>query len=310
MAVGDLMTENCMRAGACKWGRPTTHCMSLLPGSVKEFGEERFWDRFFTKLGADTFEWYGEWPHVEHFLRAACSPSHRILVVGCGNSELGSCMHDAGFQNIVSIDFSDVVIREMQRKNARRAGMQFLRMDMLRMTFPDASFDVVLDKACLDALLTDGSPEVVEKARAMMAEVERVLAPAGQYLCISLLQSHILEHLLGTFVGRYAFSIESFTAGNESELCPFFIRATKVAAGSEAAVTVRRPLPRQPRAPTHCHCVAMAGRVGVRSSRMPWGGRTGGHATAGAGPARRWRLRRGRGCCCGGARFARSDRAD
>jgi len=65
-----------------------------------------------------TFEWYGEYrPQLQPLLRKYIKPSSKVLNVGCGNSDLSADMYDDGFQNIVNVDFSEVVIEEMRRKN-------------------------------------------------------------------------------------------------------------------------------------------------------------------------------------------------
>jgi hypothetical protein len=68
------------------------------------------------------FEWYSEWVQLRPLLRAAvgadvaaeggaqadaAAPAGgRVLVVGCGNSELSAQMYDDGFVDITNIDFS------------------------------------------------------------------------------------------------------------------------------------------------------------------------------------------------------------
>ena len=66
------------------------------------------------------FEWYSEWAQLRPLLRAAvgadapgdaaakpdCPAGGRVLVVGCGNSELSAQMYDDGFVDITNIDFS------------------------------------------------------------------------------------------------------------------------------------------------------------------------------------------------------------
>ena len=64
------------------------------------------------------FEWYSEWAQLRPLLRAAvgadaqppppgrAAHGGRLLVVGCGNSELSAQMYDDGFTDIVNIDFS------------------------------------------------------------------------------------------------------------------------------------------------------------------------------------------------------------
>ena len=51
------------------------------------------------------------------------------------------------------------------------------------MQFPDSSFDIVIDKALLDAMVCgDGAPLNVQQ---MLSEIHRVLTPTGTYICIT-----------------------------------------------------------------------------------------------------------------------------
>lgn len=75
-------------------------------------------------------------------------------VLGCGNSALAFDLYNDGFKNIINIDYSPVVISNMKRRYKVLEGVQWVVMDALDMTeFPPASFDVVLEKGTLDALL-------------------------------------------------------------------------------------------------------------------------------------------------------------
>jgi len=65
-------------------------------------------------------------------------PSERIVNIGCGNSTLSADMYDAGFKTVTNVDFSQVVITEMKRKNATRPLMKWIVMDMLHTSFEDA----------------------------------------------------------------------------------------------------------------------------------------------------------------------------
>ncbi|KAM4861394.1 eEF1A lysine and N-terminal methyltransferase isoform 2-T2 [Thomomys bottae] len=123
-----------------------------------------------------------------------------VLVIGCGNSELSEQLYDVGYQDIVNIDISEVVIKQMKERNAsRRPRMSFLKMDMTQMEFADASFQVVLDKGTLDAVLTDEEEKTLQLVDRMLAEVGRVLQVGGRYLCVSLAQAHILKKAVGHF---------------------------------------------------------------------------------------------------------------
>lgn len=121
--------------------------------------------------------------------------------MGCGNSELSEQMYDVGMcEDIVNIDISDAVIRQMQeRSGSKRPKMSYLLMNMLQMDFPDAHFQVVLDKGTLDAVLTDEEEATLAKVDKMFAEISRVLQVGGRYFCVSLAQTHVLKKAVKYF---------------------------------------------------------------------------------------------------------------
>jgi len=74
--------------------------------------------------------------------------------VGCGNSSLTVDLYNNGFKSIVNMDYSSVVISNMRERHSALQGVEWVVMDAMDMTeFPPGSFDVVLEKGTLDALL-------------------------------------------------------------------------------------------------------------------------------------------------------------
>lgn len=67
------------------------------------------------------------------------------------------------------------------------------------MSFADGQFSAVLDKGTLDAVMTDDSDEVSARVDQMLREIGRVLRQGGRYVCVSLLQDHILRKVLEYF---------------------------------------------------------------------------------------------------------------
>ncbi|XP_067388574.1 eEF1A lysine and N-terminal methyltransferase isoform X1 [Emydura macquarii macquarii] len=174
--------------------------MSLLPRSAREFGSALYWERFFQQRGPRAFEWYGGYTQLCTALHKYVRPRDKVLVVGCGNSELSEQMYDVGYQDIVNVDISEVVINQMRERNAqKRPKMSYLLMDMLQMDFQDAQFQVVLDKGTLDAILVDEEEATLERVNRMFAEIGRVLQVGGRYLCISLAQAHVVKKAVGYF---------------------------------------------------------------------------------------------------------------
>nr|XP_022321268.1 methyltransferase-like protein 13 [Crassostrea virginica]XP_022321269.1 methyltransferase-like protein 13 [Crassostrea virginica] len=174
--------------------------MNLLPQNYKEFHSAEYWENFFKKRGTKAFEWYGEYPELCGVLHKYVKPADKVLMVGCGNSVLSENLYDVGHHNITNIDISDVVVRQMTERNKeQRPDMKYLKMDALNMNFEDSSFSVVLDKGTLDALMVDESEAVDKDISKMFSEIGRVLKVGGRYVCISLMQDHILNKVLQYF---------------------------------------------------------------------------------------------------------------
>ncbi|KAL5702798.1 hypothetical protein ACHQM5_027966 [Ranunculus cassubicifolius] len=179
--------------------------------TLTDFTSKENWDNFFSIRGTqDSFEWYSEWQYLKSPLLSQLSdfPSSsnpiQILIPGCGNSKLSENLFDSGFHGITNIDFSKVVIGDMLRRNIReRSAMRWRVMDMTKMQFTDDTFDAIVDKGGLDALM---EPELGSKLGTQyLSEVKRVLKPQGKFVCLTLAESHVLALLLSKF--RYGWKM-------------------------------------------------------------------------------------------------------
>merc|ERR1719261_665442 len=104
--------------------------------------------------------------------------TERILVVGCGNSTIGEVMFNAGFQSVTCVDWSPEAIMNMQSEHRKNEGMEYFVADCKCMDMlPNAHYDCVIDKGCLDAIQC--GYRALEDARLMLEEVYRVLRPGG-----------------------------------------------------------------------------------------------------------------------------------
>ncbi|KAG5896827.1 hypothetical protein JTB14_032068 [Gonioctena quinquepunctata] len=174
--------------------------MNLLPKSKEEFSQKEYWDSFFKKRGAKAFEWYGEYPELAENIHKYIKKQDDVLIIGCGNSTLGRDLFDIGYSKITNIDISPVVIKQMlSQQDKERESLKYIQMDALNMTFENEEFTVVLDKGTLDALMTDDTEETLDTIKQYFKEINRVLKITGRYICISLLQEHILRFILNFF---------------------------------------------------------------------------------------------------------------
>lgn len=107
-------------------------------------------------------------------------------------------------------------------------------MDMTDMAFVNSSFDAVFDKGALDALMSENTAEIQQKAIKLFLEITRLLSPSGKYFCITLAENYILETLLSYFhsVG-WAICIDTIETSSQSPYKPFLIIVTRPGEGIE-----------------------------------------------------------------------------
>lgn len=79
-----------------------------------------------------------------------------MVFVGCGNSPLSVDLYEDGFHRIVNVDYSDIVINKMKERYSSLTDMEWRVMDICDMSsLEKESFDVILEKGTLDALLVE-----------------------------------------------------------------------------------------------------------------------------------------------------------
>ncbi|KAL6440843.1 hypothetical protein ACFW04_003339 [Cataglyphis niger] len=140
-------------------------------------------------------------------------------------------LYDVGYRNIINIDISHIVIKQMRDINkSTRSDLIYEHMDATKMTYPDEMFSVILDKGTLDALMPDAKETTISTIDKYFKEITRVLRNGGRYICISLLQEHILRKLLSYFpASGFMFRIsrcheaESKARLEEGSLVPIFV---------------------------------------------------------------------------------------
>uniref|UniRef100_A0A0E0DD93 Methyltransferase type 11 domain-containing protein n=1 Tax=Oryza meridionalis TaxID=40149 RepID=A0A0E0DD93_9ORYZ len=197
--------------------------------TLGDFTSRENWDKFFALRGTgDSFEWYAEWDDLRAPLLSLLhgrdggaeggGRAPEILVPGCGSSVLSERLYDAGFRRVTNVDFSRVLVADMLRRHARaRPEMRWRVMDMTDMQFTDGSFDVILDKGGLDALM---EPEAGTKlGMKYLNEAKRVLKSGGKFVCLTLAESHVLALILSEF--RFGWDMSIQAIGNESSKSAF-----------------------------------------------------------------------------------------
>lgn len=159
-------------------------------------GGTSYWDKRY--LGSTApFEWLETFadlrPHIDC---VSCGNKDiSILDAGCGSSLLAEDLYDDGYRMVTCIDNSPVVVQQMveRQRKAARPELRWLCMDVLDMSFPDSSFDLVIDKSLLDTLMCTSGP--AGDANAYVQGVFRILRPGGTLMCVSYGEPETREYL-------------------------------------------------------------------------------------------------------------------
>ncbi|XP_068933446.1 EEF1A lysine methyltransferase 4-like [Petaurus breviceps papuanus] len=160
-----------------------------LPKKNSEYREAQYWDeRYQHALDTAPYEWFCDFDAFRDLLEPELQPEDRILVLGCGNSALSYELLCGTFPNVVSVDYSPVVVTAMPMYPSM---LRWETMDARALSFPNSTFDVVLEKGTLDALLAGEqdpwtvSPEGIQTVDEVLSEVSRVLTPQGRFILLT-----------------------------------------------------------------------------------------------------------------------------
>jgi len=178
-----------------------------LPRASFTYASPRYWDDYYNKTTEEErFDWYGTWDtaieeasllelstrqaepdgkgeaqQLGDLLRPYLSPESKILMLGCGNSDMSEKMYQQGFQSIVNVDISERLLENLRaRLGASMPRMSWQLANASALSFEDEVFDVILDKGTFDAL--EANMPLVQAA---MREVHRTLRPGGFLLSVT-----------------------------------------------------------------------------------------------------------------------------
>ena len=101
---------------------------------------------------------------------------------------------ELGFTEQVSVDFSEVVIKQME---SRCPKLRWRVEDVRDLKSTDSSFDITIDKGTMDAMIWgsnwDPPLEVRENIKQYMSEIARVLRPGGRWIYVTFRQPHFVR---------------------------------------------------------------------------------------------------------------------
>ena len=152
---------------------------------MPNYGEKKYWEKRYESQKGKTFDWLEDYNSLKSIIyKMEIKKNAKVLNVGCGNSEFSEKMYDDGFINNYNIDICPNVVNYMKERNKHKKGMIFKEMDVRNMKdFKDESFDFVIDKSTMDALLCGDNS--FENVSLMVKEISRILKKGGIYFSIS-----------------------------------------------------------------------------------------------------------------------------
>ena len=179
--------------------------MEQLPLKNKDYNTFQYWEQRYQEEQGKTYDWFGDFSHFEDsiikFLSPPSDKSTSILHLGCGNSLCGASLYEAGFQNIVNVDYSPSVIKAMK---LLYPNMEWVVADIfdLKSAFGDQTFDIALDKGTLDSFMTvphdpwDPPQELLTQMEIYMNNVAMQLKLGGKLLHLTWAQPHFRKRFL------------------------------------------------------------------------------------------------------------------
>ncbi|XP_037695351.1 EEF1A lysine methyltransferase 4 isoform X5 [Choloepus didactylus] len=190
--------------------------LAELPEQNCGYSEVQYWDqRYQSAADSAPYEWFGDFSSFRYLLEPELRPEDRILVLGCGNSALSYELFLRGFPDVTSVDYSSVVVAAMRARYAHVPTLRWETMDVRALGFPSGSFDVVLEKGMLDALLAGErdpwtvSSEGVHTVDQVLNEVSRVLVPRGRFISLTSAAPHFRTRHYAQ--ARYGWSLRHAT---------------------------------------------------------------------------------------------------
>jgi SAM-dependent methyltransferase len=148
------------------------------------YGDAPYWEARYA-AEPTPFDWYVEYERLAPLLHRYVRRDAAVLHVGAGLSRLQEGMATAGgYADVLNVDISEVAVAAMAARHAALApALSYAVADVRAMPeLADASFDAVVDKGTLDALVC-GTSAARDAARALQECCRCVLCCSWAVCC-------------------------------------------------------------------------------------------------------------------------------
>jgi cyclopropane fatty-acyl-phospholipid synthase-like methyltransferase len=118
---------------------------------------------------------FAEMTHLDHLIEVSgINSDTRVLDLGCGNGMIAEYISDQTGAHITGIDFVPRAVQDaLERTSTKRKRLDYRVMDMARLEFPPASFDVILS---IDTLYFTNIVETLRGCLPLLRENGRIAA--------------------------------------------------------------------------------------------------------------------------------------
>lgn len=147
-----------------------------------QYGRVQFWDMRYAEEH-EPFEWYYGYEYFRETIRESIPLDKRVMIAGCGSSNMLGDMADDGYENLVGGDISRVVLAQLKYRYKDYPQITFFQGNILDTDLPESSFDAIIDKALFDSLLCTQTSSIT--IAQYLFEVERLLTDTGIFIIIS-----------------------------------------------------------------------------------------------------------------------------
>ncbi|KAK2559373.1 eEF1A lysine and N-terminal methyltransferase [Acropora cervicornis] len=164
---------------------------------------------------------YGNYNDLCGVLHKYCKTRDTILIADRAwtkkrESFLIEDLYDAGYQYVVGVETTENNICNIREKNKdKRPEIKFVegKLQELKVSFEQESFNVVIDRGALDALhenVSTGKRTDIDVTEYLKA-VQRLLKVGGRFLCFTFATVEILNYLLDYFSSGWFFRVHLLT---------------------------------------------------------------------------------------------------
>ncbi len=124
-----------------------------------QYGRIQFWDLRYANEH-EPFEWYYDYKFFQETINDNIPFDRKVMVAGCGSSNMLGDMADDGYTDIVGADLSRVVITQLKYRYKDYPEISFFQGTMCDTDLPENSVGAVVDKALFDSLICGGTGSI------------------------------------------------------------------------------------------------------------------------------------------------------